>query len=124
MTCAGWQAVVRFRTSCEVPEMPALLRLPTAAHLAPFILPSAVEWSSGLRSPSPRPTYENVRHHTIDDQHGEFALRYVDFGINRLSTGALIAIACAAILCFFNQTILTCFLLLKDQLNGYKNQCP
>jgi len=34
------QAVALFRTSCEVLDVSAFLSHPTAAHLAPFILPS------------------------------------------------------------------------------------
>jgi hypothetical protein len=48
------------RTLCEVPDLSALLRPPTAPHLAAFILPSVGRVASCLRSH--RRTCESIRH--------------------------------------------------------------
>jgi hypothetical protein len=43
---------VRSRTSCKVPDVPALFRRPTEPQPAAFILPSTVEWLALPIAPS------------------------------------------------------------------------
>jgi len=92
--CANWQAVVRSRTSCKVPDVPQLFSRPTTPQPAAFILPLC---GRVLSCTNPhRRICDNARNSTKKRKETHRGLRSDDLDANRLSIGAVLVSGTAA----------------------------